>query len=134
MNDDAADVKAKLAQFAEQLRKLSFPSSEISMDLVAFVTPAIDAYCTGHAKSLDASFGLTPTRGAPGNPGQQEEIASRIFLMREIERKKWGEVFDQLSKENCSVVDERALRRIYKKHFVNLMSKELTRRRDLKGF
>jgi len=124
---DEQDTRAKLACFAQQLRELSFPTSTISIDLAEFVASALESYCTGGTKSLDASFGLTPKRGAPGDPTKREAIARKIFAMR-LSEMSWKEIADAFSAQGSNVTDERTLRRIYDEFDVKIMREELCRR------
>ena len=52
-------AEQRLTEFANELRKLSHPTSPVSMDLVNFVSNAIECYPAGHYKNMDQALGLT---------------------------------------------------------------------------
>lgn len=127
------DNKERLERFARQLRKLTFPTSPISIDLTRFVATAIEGYLRGDHKSLDAAFGLTAKRGAPRRQDDEhEKLARRVFTLRELEDKSWKEVMDELATED-NVLDERTIRGIfrekaewaYMKHLLEKIAEDL---------
>lgn len=121
------ETKAKFKIFAANLRRLSFPTSPISIDLAKFIASGLERYCDGNATSLDSAFGLTAKRGAPSNDGKREEIARQIFSMR-LARKSWKQIAADLAAQDVGVNDERTLRLYYREFLVMLMSEELCRR------
>lgn len=127
---DEKDPRAELEQLAELLRSLSSSRSlHFSAPTIRLMTGAADAiarYLSGEAGSLDAAFGLTPKRGRPGKPDEHEGIARRIDDMREADM-SWLDITDALSKEGCTVTDERTLRRIHLEFWVKLRTEEMNR-------
>lgn len=124
MDSSAQETRNKLEKFANQLRKLTFPTSPISIDLAKFVASALDRYLSDGEKSLDAAFGLTPRRGAPRRKDDEHEaLARRVFAMRD--EKSWQEIFDILSSEGCAVTDERTIERIYDNFRVRLLQEKI---------
>jgi hypothetical protein len=58
----------KLKKLSKQLRKLSFPTSPVSVTLATFAADAFDQFLAGKSRTLDAAFGLQKKRGVPGWP------------------------------------------------------------------
>ena len=58
MNDSQEENKEKLKRFESQLKKLSFPSSPISIELASYVAGALEQYFNNETKSLCVAFGL----------------------------------------------------------------------------
>lgn len=110
----------KLKKLAKQLRKLSFPTSPISIELARYATDAIEKFLSGECKSLDAAFGVAPKRGAPGWPKERVKMAREIFKMR-CAGKSWHDI------ERTLKVERVTLRRIYSEFNVRLRSRELVR-------
>lgn len=121
---DEDDPRVRLTRFAEQLRKLSFPSSPISIALATFVADALDRYLSGDSESLDAAFGLTPRQGRPRDLEKHDAIAREIHAMK-LEGKSWRDIADELNQ--CGVSDERTLRRIDNEFKVGLMAEDVWR-------
>jgi hypothetical protein len=105
MDDSQLQNKEKLAEFVKQLRKLSFPSSPISIPLADYVATALESYLSNNEKSLDTAFGVNPKRGVPGFPRQREELARKAIGMK-IAGNSWKEIADKLDS------DERKIRRV----------------------
>jgi len=151
MDESPSSTREKFARFAEQLRKLSFPSSPISVDLARFMADALEDYlakCQEYdrlicenpesAKSdgvvvrpplptLDAAFGLAPKRGRPSDPNRNESIARHIFALR-LEGKTWPEIVGIVNDPFGPQRDESDIRKIYRAHRVTLMTEEISRR------
>lgn len=124
------DNKEKLERFARQLRKLTFPTSPISIDLTRFVAAAIEGYLRGDHKSLDSAFGLTAKRGAPRRQDDEhEKLARRVFTLRELDDKSWWEVMNELATEG-NILDERTIRGIYREKVEWAYIKHLQERID----
>lgn len=107
------DVKGRLQQLVNELEELTFPSSPISMDLVKYTVESLKDYLSDNAKSaqsLDAAFGITKKRGAPGDPQKRRDIARTVFDMQ-LKGKPWREIADEISLRGGDVTDERTLRR-----------------------
>lgn len=49
----------QIKALSQQLRKLSFPTSPISVDLARFAADAFERYLAGECQTLDAAFGLS---------------------------------------------------------------------------
>jgi hypothetical protein len=122
-----SDTREKLADFGSHLRKLSFPTSPIPIDLARFVADAIESYLGSHSPSLDAAFGLTPKRGRPKKLEEHEAIARDMFHMR-LANKSWKDICDAMVAKGSKITDERTLRRIEEESFIKLGSEELARR------
>lgn len=127
MSKPNSDTREKLADFARRLRKLSFPTSPIPIDLARFVAGAIESYLCGQHPSLDAAFGLTPKKGAPRTLQEHEAIARDIFLMR-LANKSWKDICHAMAAKGCKITDERTLRRIDEEFSIKLGSEEVARR------
>lgn len=127
MSKPNSDTREKLADFARRLRKLSFPTSPIPVDLTRFVAGAIESYLCGQYPSLDAAFGLTPKKGRPRKLQEHEAIARDIFLMR-LANKPWKDITDAMVAKGSKITDERTLRRIDEEFFIKLGSEEIARR------
>jgi len=124
------DNKNKLKQFAEELRKLEFPTSPISLKLVQYVSDGIDNYLNGNSNSLDTALGLTRKPGRPTESVEEHKrLASRVLRLK-LDGSSWPDIFEALSSENFSITDERTIRRIYERYFVELAAEEICRRLD----
>ena len=133
MTESQLKTLEKLSKFVSELKALTFPSSNVSIELAQLVSTAIESYLKGESKSLDKAFGLTPKRGKPGAPKQRKVIATKI-LKKQLAGKSWKEIINELKKERDPniidhiVPDERELRRIAKEYQVVTWSEELIRR------
>lgn len=126
MDGSRQESLEKLDRFASQLRKLTFPTSPISIDLARFVAAAIDRCLHGDEKSLDAAFGLTAKRGAPRRQDDEhEKLARRVFTLRELDDKSWKEIVNTISEEGWAITDERTIRRIYDEFGVRLILEKI---------
>ncbi len=123
MNSSQEENKEKLRLFTNQLKKLSFPSSPISIPLADFVITALESYLGDDIKSLDAAFGVNPKRGVPGFPRQREELARKVIGMK-IAGNSWKEIADELGG------DERNIRRVADEFKVQILA-EYIKLKDL---
>ncbi len=111
----------KIKALSEELRKLSFPTSPIPVNLAKFAADAFDKFLAGNCHSLDEAFGLDKDRGAPRRLSKAKKhlaLAKKIFALR-LKRKTWYQIEDELDME------QRALRRIYKPFRVHLLSSKI---------
>ncbi len=113
----------KIKALRKQLRKLSFPTSPISVNLARFAADAFDKYLTAECPTLDAAFGLSKKRGVPGWPKMRLKMAKDIYRLRKA-GKSWSKVQDELS-SSYSDTDLGTLKRTYKEFRVHLMSKSV---------
>lgn len=123
--DDAETAKARLREFAKQLRRLEFPSSPIQIELAEYFAHAIERYLDeirhydeknkdpapkGKIKperpTMDRALGLAK-RGRPLDSTQRKELARKIYDMRG-DGLSWKEIADELSR-----ADQRTLQRYY---------------------
>lgn len=100
----------KIKALSKQLRKLSFPTSPISVDLAKFAADAFDKFLTGTCTSLDKAFGLVKGPGAPRH--LQTAKKNRAFAKKIDALRLKGNTWEQC--EEVLGLDQRALRRIYK--------------------
>jgi hypothetical protein len=137
MTESQSKTLEKLSKFVSELKALTFPSSNVSIELAQLVSTAIESYLKGESKSLDKAFGLTPKRGKPGAPKHRKVIATKI-LKKQLAGKSWKEIKNeldedgQINKSDFIVPDERELRRIAKEFEVETWSEELIRRADIR--
>jgi len=113
----------KMKQLSKQLRKLSFPTSPISVSLAKFAADAIDMFLAHKCKSLDEAFGINKGPGAPRKLSaakRQFVLAREIGLLR-MAGKTWDEIEEALG------LDQRALRRTFKPFKIRLMSQQVGR-------
>ena len=127
MNDSPEEIREKLSKFSAQLKKLTFPTSPISVDLAKFVSTSLDRYLDGDASTLDAAFSLKPKRGSPGDPAKRRAMAKKILELR-LGGKSWNEVSEALTSGDAAPLDEREIRRTYKEFKVQVMAEEVGRR------
>jgi len=114
----------KIKALSNQLRKLSFPTSRISVKLATFAADAFDKFLSHQCSSLDEAFGLEKDRGAPRKLSKAKQhlaLAREVFALR-LANKSWYEI------ENALGQDIRALSRIYKPFKARLMSREILRK------
>lgn len=119
----------KIKQLSKSLRKLSFPSSPISIGLARFAADAFDKYLAGESRTLDAAFGLSKKRGVPGWPKERLKMAQDIYKLK-MAKKSWSKIKEELSKRYPDT-DLGTLKRTYKEFRVSLMSKSVLK--DLKS-
>lgn len=112
-----------LAELAQQLRKLKFPTSPVSVRLAQFAADSFNIYLEGKAQTLDEAFGLKPRRGAPGIPKRREAIARAAFKLR-LAGESWKKIADELGG------DERTIREYYTEFKTNLLCEEINRTWD----
>jgi hypothetical protein len=113
----------KIKALSKQLRKLSFPTSPISVKLAMFAADAFDAFITGRSPTLDHAFGLSRKRGAPGWPKVRLQIAKEIYLLRKA-RTSWAKIQKALE-SRYSDTDLGTLKRTYREFRIHLMSKSV---------
>jgi hypothetical protein len=116
----------KIKALSKRLRKLSFPSSPIPLELATFAADAFDKFLTGQSPTLNAAFGLSKKRGAPGWPKTRLKMAKDIYKLRK-EEKSWSEVQKELA-SRYNDTDLGTLKRTYKEFVVHLMSKSVWKR------
>jgi hypothetical protein len=61
------DPREKIEELSRQLRKLTFPTSPITIKLARFAANAFDAYLSGKAPTLGVAFGIGTVKGVPPN-------------------------------------------------------------------
>ena len=113
----------KIKQLSKQLRKLSFPSSPIPVDLARFAADAFDKFLTGQARTLDKAFGLSRKRGVPGWPKVRLKMAKEIYELK-TNRTSWSKVQKRLASRYTDT-DLGTLKRTWKEFQVHLMSKSV---------
>ena len=114
----------KIKQLSTRLRKLTFPSSPIPIELARFAADAFDAYLSGKAQTLDAAFGVGTVRGAPrtlSKAKQRYALARKIYALR-LAGRSWYEVENELRQ------DQGSLRRLYKDFKVPLLSRGIAQK------
>ncbi|MET0013046.1 MAG: hypothetical protein ABW088_05280 [Sedimenticola sp.] len=121
------ETKMMLHRFVGELEGLSFPSSPISLELAEFVAGSIRDFLNGDASSLDKAFGLTPRRGAPGNPEKRRAIAEELLALRDTGM-SWKDIADQFHMQDRDVTDERTLRAYLSEFYGDLISDSLIKR------
>jgi hypothetical protein len=119
VDEEKTKTVEKLARFVDELKKQSFPTSTISLNLAEFVSSAIERYLEGKTKSLDAAFGLTPKRGVPGFPRRRKDLAMEILKAR-LRGSSWKEISDKFPNH-----DERRLHRVYGEFKDQVFAQEL---------
>ncbi len=113
----------RIKQLSGGLRKLTFPSSPIPLDLARFAANAFDKYLSGQARTLDAAFGLGRKRGTPGWPRTRLKMAKAIYDLRKSGN-SWSKVQKRLASHHFDT-DLGTLKRTYKEFQVHLMSKSV---------
>lgn len=111
----------KIKALSHQLRKLSFPTSPISVDLATFAADAFDKFLTGKCITLDEAFRVEKGPGAPRRLSTAKEhlvLNKKISALR-VKGKTWYQIEDELG------IDARALRRIYKPAKIHLASRRI---------
>lgn len=114
----------KIKELSKQLRKLSFPTSPISVNLARFAADAFDKFIDGQSPTLDAAFGLSKKRGVPGWPKMRLKMAKAIYELKK-DGKSWSEIQKALE-SRYSDTDLGTLKRTYKEFHVHLMSKSVS--------
>ena len=117
--------KGKLVKLAKQLRKLTVPTSPISVELAAWMASAIEAYVykDSQIKTMDAALGLSPKRGAPGDPAKREKIAREIYPMKKAGT-KWKPIASTIGARYPGFDQTVTIKRIWKEFFIKLASEE----------
>lgn len=115
----------KLKKLSKQLRKLSFPTSPVSVTLATFAADAFDKYLTGTC-SLESAFGLGRKKGVPGWPKARLKLAKAVHALRKA-GDSWSSVLDKLSKQEFGYLDLGTVTRTYKEFKVRLMARDVAR-------
>lgn len=118
----------KLKTLSAQLRKLSFPTSPISIKLATFAADAFDKYLSG-ACSLESAFGLGKKRGTPGQPRARLKLAKAVHALRKAGH-SWSSVLDKLSEQEFGFLDLSTVKRTYKEFFVHLLASDIAQTLD----
>lgn len=141
--DDSTKTRAEeehealiiLTRVAELLRKQCLPQTvagqKVPIKWAAKAAENIERYlntpCPESKKdldveSLDIAFGLKPGHGgAPRKDKEHIAIAREVLAMR-VEGKSWLNIADTMCEKNCSVKDERELRRILKQFLATVVA------------
>ena len=113
----------KIKTLSKQLRKLSFPTSPVRVDLATFAADAFDKYLTGTC-SLESAFGLGRKKGVPGWPKARLKLAKAVYVLRKAGH-SWKSVLDELSKQGFGEMDPSTLKRTYNEFKVRLMARDV---------
>lgn len=122
MDDKQSETIEKLQTLVRKLKAKRFSGSTIPFELAKFASSAIENYLDGDTKSLDAAFGLTPKRGAPGRPEYRLDCARKSLQMK-LKGLSWKKIADEFPNDN-----ERNIRRHYKEFKNQVMSEEIAKR------
>lgn len=114
----------KIKTLSKQLRKLTFPTSPISVNLAIFAADAFDKFLAGNSRTLDAAFGLLKKRGVPGWPKARLKMAKEIYALRKS-GKSWSQVQGALERRGYKDTDLGTIKRTFKEFRLHLMEKEL---------
>jgi hypothetical protein len=114
----------KLKKLSKQLRKLSFPTSPVSVTLATFAADAFDQFLAGKSRTLDAAFGLQKKRGVPGWPKARLQLAKAVYALRKAGH-SWKSVLDELSKQGRGEMDLSTLKRTYDEFKIPLMARDV---------
>ncbi len=74
MNTNPDDVRDRLERIAQQLAKLSFPTSPITVEDAHWLATCLEAYLKKAAPSVDAALGLVASRG-----GQRKQRRTELI-------------------------------------------------------
>lgn len=114
----------KIKTLSKQLRKLSFPTSPVSVKLATFAADAFDKFLAGKSRTLNAAFGLQKKRGAPGWPKARLKLAKAVYVLRKAGH-SWNSVLDELSKQGFGDLDLGTVKRTYKEFKVPLIVRDV---------
>lgn len=114
----------KLKALSKQLRKLSFPTSPVTISLARFAADAFDKYLTGSC-SLETAFGLGKKKGAPGRPKARLKLAKAVHALRKAGH-SWNSVLNKLPKEGLRDRDSGNVQRTYDEFKFRLIAHDLT--------
>ncbi|WP_031437029.1 hypothetical protein [Methylobacter tundripaludum] len=117
--------KEKLETFASELRKLSFPTSPISIELTDFVATALEGYLENKTDSLDDAFGLNSGKKNAGYAHEFNRTRARRIIDLRFAGKTWNQVADELGGKDGIPSDEREIRRIADEFMIELMAEEI---------
>ena len=117
--------KEKLIKLAKQLRKLTFPTSPVSIDLATWMASAIEAYVSkdSQIKTMDVALGLNPKRGAPGDPAKREKIAREIYPMKKAGT-SWKKIASSIGARYPGNDETVTIKRIWEEFFIKLAGEE----------
>lgn len=113
----------KIKTLSEQLRKLSFPRSPISLELATFAADAFDKFLTGTC-SLEAAFGLGGKPGVRGHPKARLKLAKAVRSLRKAGH-SWKRVLDELSQQGFGFLDLSTVKRTYKEFYFRLAARDI---------
>jgi hypothetical protein len=126
MDESQLEAREKLKEFASQLKRLSFPSSPISIELAKFVEVALENYLDKKAKSLDAAFGLNPKRGTKGYRRDFNRKRAEQIMRLRLDGKSWMDIANNLGGKDGIPKDEREIRRIADEFMIEIMAEEIS--------
>ena len=118
-------ARFKIKVLSQQLRKLTFPTSQISVKLARFAADAFDNYLSGNARTLDAAFGLAKKRGVPGWPKARLKMAKEVYALKKA-NKSWSQVQQELERQGYKDTDLGTIKRTFKEFRVPLMAKTIS--------
>lgn len=113
----------KIKTLSKKLRKLSFPTSPIPVDLARFAADAFDKYLTGEC-SLEAAFGLGGKPGVHGQPKARLKLAKAVYALRKANH-SWNGVLDELSTQGFGFLDLSTVKRTYKEFYVRIAARNI---------
>jgi hypothetical protein len=126
LNDTQKANRAKIVEFTEQLRRLKFPASPISIELADYVASAFESYLDGKTKTLEAAFGLNAGKGTKGYSREfNRKRAERIISLHEA-GKTWEQVCNELGGKDGIPKDEREIRRLCDEFLVEVLAERIT--------
>lgn len=118
----------QIKALSSQLRKLTLPTSPISIALATFAADAFDKFLTGEYATLDEAFGVAKRSGAPRRLSKAKEhlrFAEEISDLRG-KGKTWYQLEGELG------MDAGALRRSYAPFKIALLSRRIGKKLHLR--
>lgn len=124
--DSVQTAREKLAKLRDSLMRNNF----------IWAADCLGTYLDGRAKSLDEAFGVKPRtpRGAPVRKSARDLRIARDMLAFRLARTKSSKggkmsicAKEEEIAEREGISDEREVRRIYKRHFVQVAAEEISR-------
>jgi hypothetical protein len=114
---DPAEAAKWLAELCQQLEdhldeyKFDPDETGISFELVQWFVAAVKA-AEKDGGSLERALGLRRGKGRPKEtgPGKHFQVARQVFVLKELQRKSWKTVCEELN-----FTDQRELQKIYKR-------------------
>jgi hypothetical protein len=126
LNDTQKANREKLELFTEQLRRLKFPTSPISIELADYVAAAFESYLDGKVKTLETALGLNAGEGTKGyGAGFNRQRAKRVINAR-LEGKTWKRVCDELGGKYGLPNDEKEIRLLADKFRAEILAEKIT--------